>query len=86
VTYKQTIYYVYINTTEMAHLKNKRRDFMRHSAILRSVDCQFITDVSGQLVIPSARVKKHKQNAEKPTQDLRTETCAIKEEDVPRSL
>ena len=40
---------------------------MRLSAILRSVDWQFVTDVSGQLVIPSSRVKKHKKNTRKPT-------------------
>ena len=59
VTYKQTIFYGYINTTGMTQLKNRRRDFMRHSAILHSADWQFVTDVSGQLVIPSSRVKKH---------------------------
>ena len=36
------------------------------SAILRSVDWKFVTDVSGQPVIPSSGIKKHKENAEKP--------------------
>ena len=39
---------------------------MRLSAILRSVDWLFITDVSGQHDFPSSRVKKHKENAQKP--------------------
>ena len=40
---------------------------MRLSAILRSVGWQFVTDVSGQTIIPSSRVEERKENAEKPT-------------------
>ena len=46
---------------------NTRRDFICLYAILRSVDWQFVTDVSRQNVIPSSWVKKHKENAEKLT-------------------
>jgi len=55
------------STLQVSPARNTRRDFILLSAILRSVDWQFATDVSGQTVIPSSWVMMHKENAEKLT-------------------